>query len=214
LPRPSRRGFPLLLSAIQHQSRLIRGHYPLKRAHARHLWPFLWHTARPMCCSRPGMPPLCTPPSAHHGLSQVRSDSYASMLIPSGCICCRYPSRCTSLPARPSSDPTAFRRPRSLPCTVLESRSPGAGTLTSSPLVFLVFGDIRPATTQLHGAPARRFAAPFPLLQLIMAATSVYCDLCASRCCSREAPRVPSCAVPVPSTSCFPVRAGFLFWSI
>ncbi|KAJ7892466.1 hypothetical protein B0H14DRAFT_2686552, partial [Mycena olivaceomarginata] len=90
---------------------------------------FLWHTARPMCCSRPGMPPLCTPPSAHHGPSQVRSDSYASMLIPSGRICCRYPSRCASLPARPSSDPAAFRRPRSLPCTVLESRSPGAGTL-------------------------------------------------------------------------------------
>ncbi|KAJ7790169.1 hypothetical protein B0H14DRAFT_2940836, partial [Mycena olivaceomarginata] len=39
------------------------------------------------------------------------------------------PSRCASLPARPSSDPAAFCRPRSLPCTVLESRSPGAGTL-------------------------------------------------------------------------------------
>jgi hypothetical protein len=121
--------------------------------------------------------------------------------------CCRYPSRCASLPARPSSDPAAFRRPRSLPCTVLESRSPGAGTLTSSPLVFLVFGDICPATTQLHGAPARRFAAPFPLLQLMMAATSVYCDLCASRCCGREVPPALSCAVPVPSTSCFPVSS-------
>jgi hypothetical protein len=214
LPRPSRRGFPLLLSAIQHQSQLIRGHDPLKQAHARHLWPFLWHTTRPMCCSRLGMPLLCTPPSAHHRPSQVRSDSYASMLIPSGRICCRYPSRCASLPARPSCDPAAFRRPRSLPCTVLESRSPGAGALTSSPLVFLVFGDIRPATTQLHSAPARRFAAPFPLLQLMIAATSVYCDLCASRCCGCEAPHTPLCAVPIPSTSCFPVHAGFLFWSV